>query len=219
MQRTNCSGHALHSRKSILMIVFAPCRFGRLLPTIHGRRISLRRQRPTSLCSHPFIHGACYRRLSTDAFHCGDNAIVPWNLNPTMLLISAMSNYTPFIASYSPNVAARDVSKTRQHSTPLYEMLLYSSTSTIFEIQIVFNWHWTSLPSSRPYSLFKTSHPSRVLHTHPYRYILLTMLRFTHAVCCLGLCLIFRSLLHLICWVIRVCSYPLLSNASPRHTQ
>ena len=96
VQRTNCSAHALHARKKILFIMFAPCHFRRVLPTIHGRRISLRRQRPTSLCSHPFIHDACYRRLTADSFHCGVNAIVLWNLNPTMLIISAISNYTPF---------------------------------------------------------------------------------------------------------------------------
>ena len=96
VQRTDCSDHALHARKSILIIMFAPCRFRRVLPTIHGRCISLRRQRSTSLCSHPFNHGAFYRRLSTDFFHCGVNAIVLWNLNPTILIISAISNYTPF---------------------------------------------------------------------------------------------------------------------------
>ena len=82
--------HASHARKSILMIMSALCRFRRVLPTIHGRRISLRRQHLTSLCSHPFIHCA------TDAFYCVANAIVLSNLNPAMLIISAISNYTPF---------------------------------------------------------------------------------------------------------------------------
>ena len=68
VQRTDRSAHALHARTLILIIMFAPCRFRRVLPTIHDRSNSLRRQRPTSLCSHPFIHGACYRRLATNAF-------------------------------------------------------------------------------------------------------------------------------------------------------
>ena len=56
VQRIDCSTHASHALKLILIIMFAPCRFRRVLPTIHGRRISLRRQRPTSLYPHPFIY-------------------------------------------------------------------------------------------------------------------------------------------------------------------
>ena len=59
-------------------------------------------------------------------------------------------------------------------------------------------------------TLVKASHPSRVLHTNPYRDILLTtvtMLQFSRAVCSFGpclsfsgpACLIFRSLPHLVC--------------------
>ena len=140
VQRTDCSARALPARKSIAnyyvctlsfptrvidhswqthfttsptpnVIMFASFYPRCVLPTTRNGRFSLRGKRRRSM----------EFEFSNVDYFCEYQIILL------------------FIASYSPNVATRYVSKTCQHPTRLYGILLNSSTLAISESQILFN--------------------------------------------------------------------------------